>query len=336
MNELRDLNELMARNKALSVTGDRLVGIGLGSAPSILRKAAVAGIGRADVPFINDPDADPLVAVLRRQNVPGGFLEHGAIDVPVNQLVPTGIADPVPAWIPAEGGAIPLAHWTSSTTYTTPSGFGVMVAMSRDILRIGGARARNYVLARSMRGLIRGDNSMIDDTAASAARPAGLLWNRASVGGGSPEAELREAMEQAYAEVSNGEAVRPVWVLSGRGSLNLQGTGLVAFKDLTLTGGRIAGAPVIIAPEAGPNLILVDAAQIAISDGGLEVAVSENASVQMDDSPTMSSVTPTAVNVVSAFQTNTAVLKFTRFLSWALLREDAVAFIELPIGGSPA
>ena len=273
--------------------------------------------------------------MLRRQSAPGGLLENGAIEGQPNQLLPKGVADPGPTWI-AEGAAIPLARWTSSTTSAPSAGFRVMVAVSKDLLTIGDARARNYVLARSMRGLIKGDNTIIDANAASAARPAGLLWNRSTVGGGSPDDDLRIALEQLYASVTDGEAVRPVFVLSGRAALYLLSTGLQAFRDLSLTGGRIGGAPVVIAPEAGANLILIDAAQLVIHDGGLEVGSSLHAAVQMDDAPTMHAVTPTATNVVSAFQTNTAVLRCTRFLSWALLDPDAVAFIELPIGGSPA
>ena len=53
------------------------------------------------------------------------------------------------------------------------------------------------------------------------ARPAGLLWNRASVGGGSPDEDLRIALEQLYAAVTDGRAVRPVFVLSGRAALFL-------------------------------------------------------------------------------------------------------------------
>ena len=81
------------------------------------------------------------------------------------------------------------------------------------------------------------------------------------------------------------------------------------------------------------ELILIDAAQLLISDSGLKVFQSEHAALQMSDTPTQSSVTPTATQLVSAFQANVVVLKFLRYLSWALLRADGAGFIELPVGG---
>ena len=298
-------------------------------------KAAVQSVGTGDLPaFVMDDDARPIVAQLRRQSVPGALLELGAIEVLPNQLEPVGAEDPVATWV-REGFGIPVARFTSTTTYTDATYYAVLVALSKDALKFGGARGRNYAMARSMRGLVRGDNTIIDANVASTARPAGLLSGLSPVGSGSPS-DLQDDLEQLYSAVTDGEVVRPVFVLAPRAALYLVATGLVAFKDLTLMGGRIAGAPVVIAPEAGANLILIDAGQVLISDLGLEVRVSENASIEMDDTPTQSSVTPTGSALVSAFQVNAAILKFLRYLSWQVLRDDAAAFVQLPIGGSPS
>ena len=333
MNDLRDLTAVMTNQKALRQAGDRLVGIALGSAPPIRHKAAVASIGTADVAALADPDSQPLLAALQRESVPGSLLRFGAHAVGVNELQPAGGEDPEATWV-VEGGGLPVARFSTSTVYTGPHHFGTLVPLSKDALKLSGGRA--YAIARAMRGLVNGDNAIIDATAASASRPAGLLRGRTSVGGGSPEANLREALEELYAQVTDGRAVKPTFIVSGRGALYLLGTGFHAFKDLTVTGGTIAGAPAVIAPGAGDNLILVDSAQVLISDGGLEVSEGEHAAIEMADPSTQSSVTPTATQLVSAFQANVVVLRFLRYLSWALLREDAVGFIELPIGGSPA
>ena len=41
----------------------------------------------------------------------------------------------------------------------------------------------------------------------------------------------------------------------------------------------------VVSPGAGANLIFVDAASIAVADSGIELDVSDEALVQMDDAP---------------------------------------------------
>ena len=124
---------------------------------------------------------------------------------------------------------------------------------------------------------------------------------------------------------------KPIFITSARDaaylSLSLARDGLTTmFPGVHLT--RDATAHVRRA--AGANLILLDAGQLAVSDGTLEVFTSDSAAVEMSDSPSI----PAAL--VSAFQTNSVFLRFTRFLSWCLASDDAIGYVTLPIGGSPA
>ena len=98
-------------------------------------------------------------------------------------------------------------------------------------------------------------------------------------------------------------------MLSGRAALYLAATGLQAFKDLGVLGGVIAGAP----------------------DQGLETFSSQHAAIQMVDTPS-----PGATNVTSAFQNNMTVLKFIRYVSWALLRADAARISNFRLVGHPS
>ncbi len=43
-----------------------------------------------------------------------------------------------------------------------------------------------------------------------------------------------------------------------------------------------------------------------------------------------------AATVVSAWQANATVLRVIRYLHWSKMRGDCAAYLELPIGGSPA
>ncbi|WP_080700521.1 hypothetical protein [Bordetella hinzii] len=54
--------------------------------------------------------------------------------------------------------------------------------------------------------------------------------------------------------------------------------------------------------------------------------MSDQASLVMDDAPTMNSTTPTAAQVVSMFQTNSVAFLVERFINFAKRRPQAVVW----------
>jgi hypothetical protein len=334
--ELKDLTRLYEQNKALAQLGDRLLRIANNRGPALSRKAAVPGIGTVDLPaFVGDPDAQPLVDSVRRRSAPGRVLELGGVGVPPRQLLPAPISDPEPAWV-TEGGPVPLARLSTASTFVDSKYYAFLLAFIREVLRLTDARARNLLLSRSTRALIRADDSAFLSTAtASASQPAGILAGRSAIGSGSP-ANLDDDLQALVAYVNDGDLLSPLFFVSARGAAFLNGSGINAFRDLGLKGGTIAGAPALVTPAAGERLILVDATEIAIADDGVDIGQSEHAAIEMLDNPTVNSATPTATSLVSAFQAGAVVLRYVRYLSWTLLRDDAVGFLEMPIGGSPA
>lgn len=96
--------------------------------------------------------------------------------------------------------------------------------------------------------------------------------------------------------------------------------------------GDIAGIPLLTSRAAANKVILIDAARLAVVDDGLEIDFSGAASVQLYDNPSAG-----PLSLVSAWQTNSAFIRLTRFLSWTLAANDAVAFTEISeLAGSPA
>ena len=91
----------------------------------------------------------------------------------------------------------------------------------------------------------------------------------------------------------------------------------------------------MISKAAGNKLVLIDAANLVVTDEGLEVKQSEQAAIEMLDNPTNNSATPTGTNVVSMFQANATALRLIRWLHWTLATDDAVSYLELPIDNSP-
>lgn len=106
------------------------------------------------------------------------------------------------------------------------------------------------------------------------------------------------------------------------------------FPNMGVTGGSIDGVPVIVSNyvpgnTAGGLFVLVFASEIYLSDDGVvTVDVSREASIVMDTAPTMNSVTPTAAQVVSMFQTNSLALRAERYVNWAKRRPQAVAYLS--------
>ena len=97
------------------------------------------------------------------------------------------------------------------------------------------------------------------------------------------------------------------------------------------TGGTLFGAPVILSRAAGANVVLVDASQIGVADGGYEVVQSSQAAVSLSDAPS------SPATLVSAFQVNSVFLRFTKPLAWAKASDDSVGFLTLAeLAGSPA
>lgn len=113
------------------------------------------------------------------------------------------------------------------------------------------------------------------------------------------------------------------------------------FPDITMTGGRFEGLPVIVSdyvgiPSSPSNniIVLVNASDIYLADDGqVVIDVSREASLEMDDAPSNSMTAgsppaPTGAQLVSLWQTNSIGLRAERFINWAKRRPTAVAYLD--------
>lgn len=95
-------------------------------------------------------------------------------------------------------------------------------------------------------------------------------------------------------------------------------------------GGELCGTPVLTTRNCPPGLlVLVDPAGIAVAEGEGRAITSEHASVEMETTPTGDATTPTAVEVVSLWQTNSVALGVSRQVNWSVIRPGAVALLDL-------
>jgi len=100
---------------------------------------------------------------------------------------------------------------------------------------------------------------------------------------------------------------------------------------LSATGGTFFGYPVItsnnIALSASPTesfAILMDPSDILLADGGLQIDMSMEASLQMSDTPSSA-----ASSMISLWQSNMVALRAERFIYWMKRRSTAVAVITM-------
>jgi HK97 family phage major capsid protein len=281
-------------------------------------------------------EARAWLSLLQRRTVLGRLT--GALNAPPTVTVPTPATDPVPVWV-AEGAPLPVGRLALDDP-TMPTGrYGIIEVFSDRLLRAAPDRAINVIEAVSLRALTRAEDTLLlSDTAAGATTPAGLLAGLSAVGAGSP-ASIAD-LEELWTAVADGDPDRPFFIASPRGAMHLaalNADGVPVFPLVSAaTGGAIAGVPVLLSRAAGSFLILVDAARLAVNDDGITIEPSRQATIQMADDPTNNAATATPTTMVSLFQTGAAAVKYTRHVSWVKLSADAVAFLELPIAGSPA
>lgn len=115
--------------------------------------------------------------------------------------------------------------------------------------------------------------------------------------------------------------------------------GTRAFPEMTPQGGSLDGVPVRVSQylannggSGGAILALIDEAEIFLADdGSVTVDASEQASIEMSDTPAGSSnptVAASSVNLVSMWQTNSIALRAERFIWWGKRRAGAAQWID--------
>ena len=286
------------------------------------------------VPALTTGDLGPLTIASRDwvRSLPTILMRMSDATVPAPLLtqVPTAASDPTPVWV-GEGQPAPMALLEPSGPNTTASKFIFLRAFSKEFGRLEEGRALALIDPISRRDVTKIEDALLlsTDPEVAGVSSAGLLRGLSPVGGGSPSS-LADDITALWSSVRGGNPDRPYFILSPRGAMylaSLHEDGAPLFPHIGPLGGSIFTVPAIVSPAAGDRLILVDAAELAVTDGGLTVEPAYEAAVQLTDSPVNGPAT-----LVSAFQTNSVVVRYVRYLSWVLLANDAVAFIELPIG----
>lgn len=247
-------------------------------------------------------------------------------------------------WV-KEGNAKPLTQWTYTRAKLTQLKVAAIAAATKETLMRASVAADTFLrdeLARAVGARI--DSTLIStDAAVADTSPAGLLNGTAAttLTGDGTVAGIRCDIATMLKELvgDNLTVSGAFWVMPETTAIDLSlatnEVGAPAFPGVTPTGGTLAGLPVftsqyVPSSSAGPVVALIKGDEIFLGDeGGIQVSMSDQASLQMDDAPTNNSVTPTATSVVSLWQTNSVGFLVERILNWQKRRPGAVVWANV-------
>lgn len=245
----------------------------------------------------------------------------------------------------AEGAAKPLTQWTYTRTKLEPLKVAAIAAATKEMLNRASVAADTLIrdeLARSVGAAI--DGTFVGDAAAvSGTSPAGIrngVGATSLTGDGSIEGIRCDAAAMLKQLVGDNLSVAGAfWVMPETVAIDLSSAinpmGAPAFPGLTPTGGTFMGLPVFTSQympvdSSGSVVMLIKGDEIFLGDeGGVQVSMSDQASLVMDDAPSSSSTSSTAAQVVSMFQTNSVAFLVERFINFAKRRPQAVVWAQV-------
>lgn len=297
--------------------------------------------------------AAPLVVAA---NLPGEFAEYlrpmtiigripGLRRVPFNISVPRQTAGASVNWV-GETKVKPLSSLAFDQVTLGFTKIAGIVPLSNELIRFSSPSAEAIVrtdLAGAVVQLM--DRDFVDPSKALATgvSPASITNGVTPVTAtGTNAAAMRTDMATLMKEFldNNMSLTNAVWIMTGTQALSIgmmvNALGQPEFQGITPSGGTLFGLPVITSenipdvgdsPTNGSRIILAKADEIMLADdGNVDIAVSQEASLQMDSTPDSPATASTVL--VSLWQHNMTAIRAERFINWAKRRTTAVGYIN--------
>jgi HK97 family phage major capsid protein/HK97 family phage prohead protease len=316
-------------------------------------KAAVSAMTTGNTPALigNEGGFADFVEFLRPMTILGRF---GTGTIPSLTQIPFRIpfisetSETDAQWV-GEGKGKPLTRFTLDRGELTPLKIATIAVQTMELIR-DSSPSSDVLLRNSLAKAVakRSDISFIDPTSAgvNGVRPASILngvapvANSAATGADGVREDV-QALIGAFVAANN-PLTSGVWVMGGTYALRLMmmlnPLGQREFPGITMQGGTFFELPVIVSNYLGDYVALVNAEDIYLGDeGGVDIAMSTEASLEMVDNPTQDSgvADPVETTVVSMFQTNSVAFRAERTLNWARRRPSAVSWMDNITWGDP-
>jgi HK97 family phage major capsid protein len=268
--------------------------------------------------------------------------------VPFNVRIAGQTSGGTAYWV-GQGKAKPVTKFDFNATTIPFTKVAAISVITQELARFSDPSAEALVrdgLADAVIAKI--DNDLFDPDVAAVANvnPAGLLNGVSPVAGpGSLDDDaIRCALLRLWAPWdSTNLGLRPAYYTTpavARALSTLTNPlGQLVFPTMTMTGGTVGGVPVRVSNylannggSGGAPFILVDEAEVWLADdGSVTVDASEQATIEMSDTPAGSSnptVVASSTMPVSMWQTDSIALRAERFIWWGLRRTGAIQWID--------
>lgn len=248
-------------------------------------------------------------------------------------------------WV-GEGKSKPLTKFGFQRTTLSPLKVANIAAVTEELLKYASPSADALLRDQLVAALAeRMDTDFVDPTKAASAdvSPASILNGVTGLSSSGSDADsVRADLRALWAPFisANNPPTTAVYLMPATTalalSLMMNQLGQPEFPNISVNGGTLNGVPVIASQylinsdgSAGGIVALVNASDIYYGDeGGFDVALSREASLVMADDPSADSVTPTAAQVVSMFQTNSVAFRAERVVNWARRRSVSVTWLD--------
>jgi len=259
----------------------------------------------------------------------------GLRQVPFNISVPSQTAGGTYGWV-GQGLAKPVTKAAYATVTLPFAKAAGIIVLTEELVKLSTPSAEGLVREEMIAGMAQFlDGQFVDPAVAVAANvsPASITnggSTAAASGVTSAAARLDLATSVAVFTAANIPLAGSVWLMSDSNAfglaLSVNALGNPLFPGMSITGGSIFGIPVVVSNNVGNRVILLHAPSVLFADeGGVQIDVSREASVQMDSAPD-SPATSTTV-LVSLWQNNLVGLRAERMITWKLARAAAVRYI---------
>lgn len=241
-------------------------------------------------------------------------------------------------WV-GESKAVPVSKPDFSDVELTPLKVGAIAVCSKELVQDSSPSAELWIRDSIGQAIAqRVDQTFLSTTAASSGvSPAGIL-NGLSAGApsGADAAAVIADVQTLYSgflTARNSSGLVHVMTPGMAKAIALMFTtlGVRNFPDINSSGGTLLGDPVVTGENVTPgDWILLKPSDIwKIGDSGVEVSMSDSATVEQDSAPAGAGDVPTAssANLVSLWQTEQVGFKVVRRINYQKRRSTAVAYI---------
>ncbi|HOW49374.1 MAG TPA: phage major capsid protein [Rubrivivax sp.] len=242
-------------------------------------------------------------------------------------------------WV-GESQGIPVTTADFSSVNLTPLKVGAIAVVSNELMRDSSPAAEMLVRdALVQASAQRVDTTFLSTSAASAGvSPAGILNGLPGFNshGATAEAVIADfkqltAIFQSYKNASDLVVVTTPDLAVSLG-LMLTALGQQQFPGVGQDGGTLLGRPVFTGDNVGAgHFIMLKPSDIyRIGDSGVQVSISNVATIEQDSAPQGASDTPTAASatLMSMYQTESTAIKVVRSVNFAKRRSHAVQYID--------